>query len=253
MRGLEGKNIIVAGSATGLGAATANRLAEHGARLVLADRDLARATENAEAIRASGGTAFAAYFDLGDEDSIRAMTAQAVADLGGIDSIHVNAADLTILPQDTNAVDIDMAVFDRTIHLNLRGHLLLTRHAIPHIVARGGGAVVYTSSDAAFEGEAIRPSYAVSKSGLHALVRHVASGWGKQGIRANAVLPGLVVTDHALELTGSEEWDYWRGRARSKRLGKPNDIAAMTAFLMSDDGQWVNGQMISVNGGILLR
>ena len=122
--------------------------------------------------------------------------AVAVDEFGGLDSMHANAADLSeeCIMQDSDAVDVDLGVFDRTITVNLRGHLLCTRHAIPLMLERGGGTIVYTSSAAGHVGEPQRPSYGISKSGINALMRHVSSRWGREGIRANCVAPGMVLT-----------------------------------------------------------
>jgi NAD(P)-dependent dehydrogenase (short-subunit alcohol dehydrogenase family) len=117
-----------------------------------------------------------------------------------------------------------------------------------------GGAIVYTSSDAAFEGEPERPSYAASKSGVNALMRHVASKWGRKGLTANAIAPGFVMTP---EMIGGgqvpEEWiAQCVRRTRSTRVGAASDIAAMAAHLLSEDARWINGQVFHVNGGALL-
>jgi NAD(P)-dependent dehydrogenase (short-subunit alcohol dehydrogenase family) len=112
---------------------------------------------------------------------------------------------------------------------------------------------VYTSSAASFVGEPARPSYAAAKSGVNALMRHVASKWGKQHIRANAIAPGLIVSDEMSEVIPQDMQQRTLRGTRSWRLGHPTDIAAMVAFLVSDDGEWVNGQVISVDGGVTLR
>ena len=117
---------------------------------------------------------------------------------------------------------------------------------------RDGGAIVYTASAAAFIGEPQRPAYAVAKSGLTALTRHVARRWGKQGIRANAVAPGLVMTPAVRTGAGSFA-DHAIANVPHTRLGEPADIAAAVAFLLSDDGEWVNGQVLSVDGGATMR
>jgi NAD(P)-dependent dehydrogenase (short-subunit alcohol dehydrogenase family) len=169
--------------------------------------------------------------------------------------MHANAADLSpdTIGRDTNALDVPLEVFDHTLDVNLKGHLLCTRHALPHLLERGGGALVYTSSAAGHVGEPERPSYAASKAGINSLVRHVASHWGRQGIRANSIAPGLVVTP-AMDTTLAPEFrDYALHVGRSPRLGRPEDIAAMVAFLVSDDGEWVNGQVLSVDGGASMR
>ena len=190
MRGLSGKSIVVAGGGSGIGAATAMRLASHGARVLVGDHRADKAQAVAADIRAAGGTADGRSFDIVDEESVRALVATAIELHGGLDGMHVNAADLDAVLHDGDAVDVPLAVVDRTLAVNLRGHLLCTRHAVPALLARGGGSIVYTSSGAAFMGEPARVAYAMSKNGLHALLRHVASRWGRQGVRANAVAPG---------------------------------------------------------------
>jgi NAD(P)-dependent dehydrogenase (short-subunit alcohol dehydrogenase family) len=154
---------------------------------------------------------------------------------------------------DSNVLDIDLAIWDRTQAVNLRGFLLCTRHVVPQFLERGAGAIVYTSSAASFVGEPERPAYAAAKSGVNALMRHVASRFGKQHIRANAIAPGLVISDQMSEVIPHELQQRSLKGTRSWRLGHPRDIAAMVAFLLSDDGEWVNGQVISVDGGVTLR
>jgi NAD(P)-dependent dehydrogenase (short-subunit alcohol dehydrogenase family) len=102
-------------------------------------------------------------------------------------------------------------------------------------------------------GEPVRVAYAMTKSGVNALVRHIASRWGKDGIRCNAIAPGFVTTETSLASIPAPEQDRLREMIRSKRFGHPRDIAAMAAFLLSDDGAWVNGQIYPVNGGTGLR
>ena len=184
-----------------------------------------------------------------------ALIAAALGEFGGIDLAHVNAADLSpqTIGSDSDALDVSLDVFDRTIAVNLRGHLLCTRHVIDEMLKRGGGAIVYTSSAAASIGEPQRPSYGVAKSGIHALMRHVASRWGREGIRANAVAPGYVVTEAMARSTDPNIAEYALSIGRSPRLGRPDDIASAVTFLMSDDGEWINGQIISVDGGATLR
>ncbi len=253
MRGLKDKVAVIAGGGTGIGAATALRLAEEGTAVAIGDINLEGARAVAGKITAAGGKATAIRFDVSDDTSVRELVHSAVETYGGIDFMHANAADLSLCLTDTDAVDIALDLFDRTIAVNLRGHLLCTRHAIPELQKRGGGAIVYTSSGAAFVGEPERVAYAVAKSGINALMRHVASRWGKEGIRSNAIAPGLVMTDAALENMPKERQDDMLALGRSTRLGRPADIASMVALLFSDDGEWINGQVISVDGGITMR
>ena len=249
---LTGKRIIVLGSATGIGAATVRRLAGEGARVCTADINLAGAQAVAEE---AGGDTFAVHVDIADETSVNAAVAEAVERLGGLDGAHVNAADLRVILQDSDALTLDLAVYDRTMAVNLRGHLLCTRAVLPHLLQSGAGAIVYTSSGSAQVGEAERPSYAMSKSGLHALMRHVASRWGQEGITSNVVAPGFTVT---AEMKTSERLPeaVRNGTAkgsRSTRLGVPEDHAGVAAMLLSEDGRWINGQVVHVNGGALFN
>jgi NAD(P)-dependent dehydrogenase (short-subunit alcohol dehydrogenase family) len=255
MRGLSGRVVLVAGGAGGIGTATCVRLGEEGASVVVADLDGDAAAAVATRIQEAGGTAESTVVDLRDEESVAAAIQLTVKAFGGLDVLHANAADLSpeTIGQDSDIESLPLEVFDRTIAVNLRGHLLCARQAIPRLLERGGGALVFTSSAAAFAGEPERPSYAMAKSGLGGLVRHVASRWGKLGIRANAVAPGLVLTDTIRESLDPAFRDMALGITRSARLGTPEDIAAMVAFLASDDASWITGQIISVDGGAVLR
>lgn len=252
---LRGKVIAVIGAGTGIGAATVERLCAEGARVCVADINFEAASAVAARMTAAGHEAFAVAVDITDEASVNAAFAAAVERLGGLDGCHVNAADLRAIHSDSDALAVDLAIFDRTIAVNLRGHLLCTRAALPHLVASGHGAIVYTSSGAADEGEPERPSYGASKAGINALMRHVASHWGPQGLTANCVAPGFVMTPELI--AGGQVPPEWQevslSRTRSTRLGRAEDIAAMVAMLLSDDARWINGQVLHVNGGALLR
>jgi NAD(P)-dependent dehydrogenase (short-subunit alcohol dehydrogenase family) len=253
MRGLKGKVAVIVGAATGIGKATAIRLSEEGVSLALGDINVAGVEAVARQVNEAGGKAIAMACDISDDASVRALVDAAVKAYGGLDFMHANAADLRVVLSDTNAVDVPLEVFDRTIAVNLRGHLLCTRHAIPEFQKRGGGAIVYTSSAAAYMGEPERVAYGVSKSGINALMRHVASRWGKEGIRANAIAPGLIITEGTRANMPEEIKQMALAISRSPRLGEPEDIAAMVAMLFSDDGEWINGQVVSVDGGVTVR
>jgi NAD(P)-dependent dehydrogenase (short-subunit alcohol dehydrogenase family) len=253
MRGLKGKVAVIAGAATGIGKATAIRLGEEGAQLVLGDINVAGIDAVAAEVNTAGGKAVATHCDIADDASVKALVDLAVKTYGYLDFMHANAADLKVVLSDTTAVDVPLEVFDRTIAVNLRGHLLCTRHAIPKMLKRGGGAIVYTSSAASYAGEPERVAYAVSKSGINALMRHVASRWGKGGIRANAIAPALVITEATSTGIPDETKQMILARGRTTRLGLPEDIAAMVAMLFSDDGEWINGQVLGIDGGFYMR
>jgi NAD(P)-dependent dehydrogenase (short-subunit alcohol dehydrogenase family) len=252
---LNNQAILVIGAATGIGAATAERLCAEGARVCVADLDFAGAQQVAKRLQDAGSTAFAAQVDIADEASVNAMMGEAVARLGGLDGCHVNAADMGAIFMDSDALEVDLAIFDRLIAVNLRGHLLCTRAALPHLLASERGAIVYTSSAASVAGEPERPSYAAAKAGVNALMRHVASKWGKRGLTANCVAPGFVMTPEmiAAGTVPPQFIEQCLAQVRSPRLGAVEDIAAMVAMLLSQDGRWINGQVLHVNGGTLLN
>ena len=253
MRGLNDKVAVIAGAATGIGRATAIKLGEEGVALALGDVNVAGVEAVAKQVNASGGRAVAIACDISDDASVKALVECAVKTYGGIDFMHANAADLSLCMRDTDAVEVGLDLFDRTIAVNLRGHLLCTRHAVPEMLKRGGGAIVYTSSGAAYGGEPERVAYAISKSGINALMRHAASRWGKEGIRSNAIAPGVVMTENALANIPEEMQKAVLSMGRSPRLGRPEDIASMVALLFSDEGEWINGQVVSVDGGVTMR
>ena len=255
MKGLQDKTVLIAGGTGGVGTATARRLGAEGANVVVGSRREESAAQVADAITAAGGRALALRLDIVDEASVIAAVQAAVEWSGGLDAMHVNAANMTpeVITNDSDVTAIDLDVFDATVRVNLRGTLLCTRHAVPALLAQGGGALVYTSSAAAFVGEPERPAYAMTKTGLHALVRHVATRWGREGIRANAVAPGPVPSEAVLPYLDEAMLDGMRAALHSPRLGRPDDVAALVAFLVSDDGEWINGQVINVDGGMVLR
>ena len=252
---LKAKAIIVFGCARGIGAATVRRLAAEGARICAADLSASGAQALAASVTAAGGECFSVGVDIADEQSVKAAVAAAVEKLGGLDAVHVNAADLRTIAADSDALELELATFDRTLDVNVRGHLLVTRAVLPHLMKRGGGAIVYTSSDAAELGEEVRPAYAVSKGGLNALMRHVARRWGPEGVNANCVAPGFVHTPEGMAsgFPSPERVAAQRSRIPGTRVGRVEDIAGVVAMLLSEDGQWINGQVYHVNGGSLMH
>ena len=250
MKRMQDKVVLIGGASANIGAATAIRLADEGAMVMLGARSDARTGAVAEQIRANGGRAATVCFDAADEESIAAMVAHSVATFGGLDGMFVNMAELTLHHVDSNAVDVPMEVFDRAVSVNLRGHLLAARYAVPELLKRGGGAMVFTSSSAAFMARDRGISYTVTKHALTALMRHVATTWGKQGIRANIVSPGLVLSE---KNRTHKELDKVLANTPSPRLGEPEDLAAAVAMLMSPDGEWINGQVLCVDGGVVMR
>ena len=252
---LAGKIGIVAGGSTGIGKVTALRLAAEGASVVVGAPASERERTDCvvATIEAAGGVALGVSFDATDDASVASLVESAVAKFGGLDIFHANFADLRVIFEDSDVLSVSDDVLERTLDVDLKGMVRITRHAVPKLLARGGGAMIYTSSSASIAGEPVRPCYAMAKAGLNALVRHVASGWGRQGIRANAVLPGFVLTEENRTGVPPDFVARILAEGRSPRLGDPADIAAMVALLASDEGEWINGQTISIDGGATMR
>jgi NAD(P)-dependent dehydrogenase (short-subunit alcohol dehydrogenase family) len=249
---LAGKVIVVAG-AGGIGSALAKRYASEGAAVIIGDIDPLSAQAVSEEISSSGGTALAIHLDGAEDESIRAVVALAVSKFGGLDGFHANFASFKDGESGEDLLGLPMEQFDEVMRVNMRGFVLCTRHAIPPMIARGGGSIVYTSSGAAFMGQPLRVAYAMSKLAVHALMRNVASRYGRDGIRANAVTPGMVTHPRFEETVPPEYVEATRQRTPMGRLGRPGDVAAMAALLMSDEGNFITGQVISVDGGKTMR
>lgn len=259
MRGLEGKVIVIAGGGTGdagpgNGAASAIRVADEGASVVVGDLSSDAAGRTVAIIEEHGGHAVPFEFDIAEDESTRALVVCALEHYGAVDGLHVNAADISpeVLGVDgeTDLLTIPLAVWQRTLDVNLTGFLLMARAVIPHLLERGGGGITNTLSDAIHAGERVRVAYATSKSALVAVTHHIASGWGREGIRCNSISPGIIARNDEMEAALHATH---RGEPRSTRAGRPDDIASMVAYLLSDDGAWVNGQVWSVNGGRFLN
>jgi len=256
---LTGKVVVVCAGGTGdgtwigpsIGGVTARRLAAEGAKVVVGDLDEAAAHRTVALIVDGGGVAVGQHYDAADEDSARRLMGRAEAEFGGIDGIHFNAIDTAEdIDGEHDLTTVPLDVWQRRLDVGLLGFVLAARFAIPRLVARGGGGVVCTTSDAAYIGEPVRVAYAAAKAGMGAVVRHIASRFGADGVRANAVSPGLVPSALMME---DPRFQQNLRHPRSNRFGTPDDIAAMVTFLLSDDGAWVNGQSISVDGGTVMR
>jgi NAD(P)-dependent dehydrogenase (short-subunit alcohol dehydrogenase family) len=248
---LNGKVGIVAGGGRGIGAATARRLAEEGAHVVIGDLMGDWAREVADDIKSKGGKALGVDLNGTDADSQAAIVAAAVETFGGLDFYHSNLAGGT--EGDIDALNCPVEVLDKSFAINTKSHFLATQAALPKIIERGGGAMIYTSSGAAAGGAAWQVAYPMTKNAIHALARHVASRWGKQGVRANVICPGLVLTEAVKQHLTDEYVEKGLKAIPHTRLGQPDDIAAAVTFLASSDGEWVNGQVWHVNGGTLQR
>jgi NAD(P)-dependent dehydrogenase (short-subunit alcohol dehydrogenase family) len=247
---LDGKIAIITGAASGIGKATARRVAAEGARTVVADVNGSGANQVADAITAAGGEAIAVEVNLGDNDAVRAMVEAAVTAYGGLDILHNNAAATRLAATaDLPVSAADPAVWDMTMQVNLRGALVAIQAAVPHMISRGGGSVINTASGSGLAGDLRNPAYGASKAALVSLTRYVAAEFGKQGVRCNAISPGFILIP---EKPGRDAVASTMLRhALTPRLGSPDDIAALVVFLASDESAFITGQNICVDGGML--
>jgi NAD(P)-dependent dehydrogenase (short-subunit alcohol dehydrogenase family) len=255
MRGLKGKTFLIAGGATGIGAATAKRLAEEGACVAVGDVNIAGATATAEQITQSGSRAIAVEFDLADTQSVQNLVDQTIKEFGGIHGLHNVGADLSDhnLGRDTTILDTDMDVWLRTLDVNLLGYVRTIRAVLPHLLVEGGGSIVNTSSGAALGSDPQHVAYGASKAAVNHLTRHVAVNWGKHNIRSNGVMPGLVMGETQERQNDLQLQQAFLTFGKTTRLGKPDDLAAITAFLLSEEAEWITGQVWYIGGGSHLR
>ena len=250
---LAGRSAIVTGGASGIGRATALRLAAEGAAVVVADLRESGAAAVAAEIEGRGGRALARACDVSQEEAIEAVVAAAVEHFGGLDLLHNNAAlsDPAVMSGDGPFAEMDRDLWDQILAVNLTGPMLGCKHAIPRLLERGGGVIVNTSSASGLTGDVVRSAYGASKAGLDSLTRYVATQYGKQGIRCNAIAPGVISTPALEANVPSEQIAVYERSHLTPRLGRPEDIAAAVAFLASDDAAFITGQTLSVDGGLL--
>lgn len=248
MRRLENKVAIVTGGAGGIGSATAQRLTAEGARVVVADINLPRASEVAAKL---GPQALALRYDAADVASIEALVDATVRHFGQLDILHNNAAVTAAELQkfDTTAVDIPFEIWDLTLKVNLTSYMAGCKYALPHMLARGSGSIINTASGSGSHGDLARIAYGTSKAGIINLTRYVATQHGRAGIRCNAISPGLILTE-AAEKTVPELPRMLSEHVLTPRLGRPEDVAALVAFLASEDAGYINGENITCDGGM---
>ena len=255
MQGLQDKTFIVAGGATGIGAGTAKRLASEGASVAVGDINIAGAKATVEQITATGGRAIAIEFDLADEDSVRHLVHQTVSEFGTIHGLDNVGADLSerTLGRDSTILDTGYDVWQRTLDVNLLGFVRTIRAVLPHLLERGGGSIVNTSSGGSLGTDPMHVAYNASKAAVNQITRHVANNYGSKGIRSNAVMPGLVMGETQEKQNDQQLQQMFIASAKTTRLGRPADLAAVTAFLLSDEAEWINGQTWYIGGASHMR
>lgn len=248
---VDGKVAIVTGGASGIGAASAVLLAAEGAAVVVADVDADRARDVVVRIAGDGGRAIAVTTDVSDEEQVRAMVATAVAELGALHVLVNNAAlvEPGHFARDVGVVDLDVEVWDRVMAVNVRSVMLGCKHAVPPMIDSGGGSIVNMSSGSARSGDFVRTAYGSSKAAINTLTKYVATQHGRDGVRVNAIAPGLVLTPPAFANLTPEHRERLESNLLTPFVGEPADVASMVLFLASDESRYVTGQVLPVNGG----
>jgi NAD(P)-dependent dehydrogenase (short-subunit alcohol dehydrogenase family) len=247
MQRLTGKVAIVTGGGGGIGSAVVRRFVSEGARVAVADifEDAANAVADT-----LGDAALAVQFDASDPASVEAMVEATVSHFGRLDILHNNAAmtDPVKSQMDTDALTIPIEIWDEIIDINLRGYMLGCKYAIPHMIAGGGGSIINTASNSGTAGDLARIAYGASKGAIITMTKYIATQHGRQNIRCNSVAPGVVLTE-ALSKTVPGLADIIKRHILTPEFGVPDDIAALVAFLASDESRYITGENISISGG----
>jgi NAD(P)-dependent dehydrogenase (short-subunit alcohol dehydrogenase family) len=249
MGSLDGKVVIVTGGAGGIGSGTCRLLAEKGAAVVVADLPLMTPARLAQELGSDGHRAIAVEADICDEAQVEAMVQAAKDAFGRVDGLHANAAATHLVRNDGLLTELSRTDFEEAFQVNIIGTWLCCKHVIPVMVEGGGGSIVATSSAAAIRADLQKSAYGVTKAGVSALMRTVATQFGKQGIRANTVLPGFIATSSTARLPEAFK-TVLRDNILTPDFGGPEAIGSLVAYLLSDEARYLQGQEILVDGGM---
>ncbi|MDP1737240.1 MAG: SDR family NAD(P)-dependent oxidoreductase [Caulobacter sp.] len=240
---LEGRRAIVTGAASGIGRASAELFASEGARVLAVDRPDANLVFDHPSIETLGQ-------DISEDGAPAAIVGRAVEAFGGLDIVYNNAGVSGSSPVGETTDE----AFDRQIAVNLRAAFRLSREAVKHLVRSPAGRLIFTASIMAKHTDNGLVAYSASKAGVVGMMRTFALELGRQGVTSNAILPGAIATGMtAASFAHDEVAAVWAKKSALKRLGQPIDIARAALFLASDDGGFVTGQALGVDGGLMLR
>lgn len=248
---LAGHSVLVTGGGTGIGAACALMAAHQGARVTICGRTGSNLLATAERIRAEGGAVLACPADITVEDEVVRLMSEASAFGGGLSGVVANAGGGSALAP-YHLQDVDQ--FTGVLQLNIVGTMLCIKHAVPHLARAGHGSFVGMSSIAGHVTHPYFGAYPAAKAAIDAMIRNAADEYGTAKVRFNAIQPGFIATEamNAIE-PGSPVWESYVSQTPLGDVGRPEDIANVACFLLSDESRWITGQTIAVDGGNCLR
>ncbi|MFA7554687.1 MAG: SDR family oxidoreductase [Spongiibacteraceae bacterium] len=250
-RDVEGKVALVTGAHRGIGLSTAKRLASGGAKVIMADLsgvDLAGAVAQV----AEFGEVLSCNVNISDEASVKELVAFAMDTAGRVDILDNNAA-YAGSATDVDIATMDVDEWDKVFAINTRGTMLMCKHVINAMITTGGGSIVNISSGTAQVANMYQSAYGCSKAAINTMTKYIATQYGAQGVRCNAIAAGLIKTEKLAATMPEPMQEVYRGAKLIPRLGKPEDIAEMVAFLGSDRSEWITGQIYAVDGGFLAQ
>ena len=246
---LSGKKAIITGSSRGIGKATAIRLAEHGAKVVITSRKIDACEEVAKEINDTYGsdTAIALACNISDKDQLEKMHKDSIAWCGDIDILICNAA---INPYFGPSINTPDSAFEKIMRSNVQSNFWLCNLVIPDMIKNKNGSIIIISSIAGLHGNSLLGAYAISKAADSQLARNISVEYGPRGIRANCISPGLIKTDFERALWENEAiLKTQTNKSALKRIGMPDEIAGAAVFLASEAGSFTTGQNIVIDGG----